>query len=132
MVTKNSIIFIIEDNELYGKAVQSFLRSIGFRNVIWFQDERHCLHSMGNRPEVLILDYQLNYMNGLDLLKEARKKSSGFFSILLSGTFDRLKYNTGMPLPFFDRYIRKDGQEFKKLSETLDNFMDPAYNIQFY
>jgi CheY-like chemotaxis protein len=132
MVTKNSLVFIIDDSELYGKAVHSYLRSEGFWNVIRFQDEKHCLRSMDKRPEVLILDYQLNYMNGLELLMEARKKSSEFFSILLSGSFDRLHYNTGKPLPFFNQYIRKDEYGFKKLTETLANFMDPAYNLQFY
>lgn len=131
MITENSIIFFVEVNELYGKSMQGFLRKIGYGNVIWFRDERHCLLCMDQSPEVLILDYHLNYMTGLKLLEEAKKKSFGFYTILLSGTFDNVKYNNEMSLHHIDRYIRKNGYEFKKLAETLSDFMNPSNNRQF-
>ncbi len=132
MITENSIIFFIEGTKYYGSTVQNYLKEAGFKNVIVFQNEMDCLQNMELRPEVLISDYQLNCMTGLKLFEEAKKKSSGFYSVLISGSYDRLKYNTDMPLRFIDQYIRKDGDELIKLTETLYDFMDPAYNVQFY
>jgi DNA-binding response OmpR family regulator len=132
MITENSIIFYVEDNKLYGKVVQSFLKKLGYGNVIWFQDERHCLHCMDQGPEVLILDYELNYMTGIKLLEEAKKKSLNFYTILLSGTFEKVKHINDMPLHYIDRYIRKNGYELKRLADTLNDFMNPSSKLRFF
>lgn len=132
MITENSTIFIIEDNKFYGVAVKNHLKKLGFKNVVLFHDEIQCLNSMHQGPEVLISDYQLNHMNGLKLFEEAKKKSSGFYSILLSRNYENEKHSNDMPIRYINRYIKKDGEELNKLSEVLSNYLDPAYNVQYY
>ncbi len=132
MLTKESTIFIVEDDKPYGILVQFYLRKLGFQNVELFHDEEQCLNNMDKHPKVLISDYHLNYMNGMKLIEKARKKSSGFYSILLSGSYHKEKYSNDMSLRKIDKYIMKGDNELDKLHETLSGLMDPVYNLQFY
>jgi DNA-binding response OmpR family regulator len=132
MITKDSTIFVVEDDKPYGILIQCYLRKLGFQHIFLFHDEKECLDSMDQYPEVLISDYHLNFMSGLKLIQEARKISSGFYSVLLSGAFHKEKYSNDMPLHYIDKYIMKGDNELQKLSETLNTFMNPMYNAQFY
>lgn len=132
MITKSSLIFIVDDDKPYGNLLLTYLKKSGFQHVELFHDENQCLNNMEQHPEVLISDYNLNYMSGLKLIREARKISSGFYSILLSGAFHKEQYKDDMSLHNVDKYILKGDDELGKLSETLDNFMDPVYKVQYY
>ena len=132
MITKKSLIFIVDDDKPYGNLLSAYLRKAGFQHIELFHDEGQCLNNMGQHPEVLISDYNLNYMSGLKLIQEAREISPGFHSILLSGAFHKEHYSDDMPLDKVDKYIMKGDNELEKLSETLESFMDPGNRIQYY
>lgn len=132
MITKNSTIFIIEDDKPYGALLQRHLKNLGFQNVVIFHDEEQCLNNMHQHPKVLISDYNLNYMSGLRLIEEAREKSTGFYSILLSGVYNQEHYAYDMSSHNIDKYIMKGDDELQKLSQTLDNFMNPTFSIHLY
>jgi DNA-binding NtrC family response regulator len=132
MISKDSMIFIIEDDQPYGVLIQYHLKYLGFQNVLLFHDETQCLNNMDKCPEVLISDYHLNYMSGLKLIEEARKKTSGFYSILLSGEYDKARYSDDISLNKIDKYLIKGENELEKLSEVLNSLMNSKHHVQFY
>ena len=132
MFTKDSLIFIVDDDEPYGKLIQIFLGRQGFRNVTFFQDEKSCLQNMIKCPEVLITDYNLNIMSGLKLIEKARKFCHGIFSILLSGVYHKEAFSDDHSIGDIDKYIIKDNDALNELSRTLDSFLIPGYNYQYY
>jgi ActR/RegA family two-component response regulator len=132
MFTKDSLIFLIDDDEPYGKLIQTHIQRQGFGNVVLFQDERSCLLNIIQHPHVLITDYHLNYMSGLKLIEQARKIIRSFYSILLSGVYHNEIYSDDMSIRNVDKYIIKGENDLNQLSETLHNFLIPECCYQFY
>lgn len=132
MITKNSLIFILEDDKAYGILIQNFLKKSGYQKVVLFQDENLCLNNMTKRPKILISDYHLNYMSGLQIIKKVKEKNSGLYTILLSGAYHKEKFSNDMPLREVNKYILKGDHEFEELVKTLNNLVDQYYDENFY
>jgi DNA-binding response OmpR family regulator len=132
MITKNSLIFILEDDKAYGILIQNHLKKAGYQKAVLFQDENLCLNNMTKRPKILISDYHLNYMSGLQIIKKAKESNNGLYTILLSGAYHKEKFSNDIPLSEINKYIRKGECEFKELVKTLDNLTEQYYDENFY
>jgi FixJ family two-component response regulator len=132
MFTKESLIFVVDDDVPYGKLVQTYIKRQGFQNVTFFQDEKICLRNMEHNPQVLIADYHLNFMSGLKLIEKARKICHGIYSILLSGAYNKEIYSDDMSIRNVDKYIIKGDRDLDQLTKTLENFLIPGCSYQFY
>ncbi len=132
MITNRSLIFIIEDDIPYGRMLQTYLRKKGLENVKLFHDEKHLLDNMEQKPEVLIADYHLNYLNGLKVIEEARKVSKTFYSVLLSGAVHRERHTNDISMVHIDKYIKKGENEMQQLFDVMDELMNPEYVRQFF
>ncbi len=131
MITKNSLIFILEDDKAYGILIQNCLKKSGFQKVVLFQDENLCLNNMAKHPRILISDYHLNYMSGLQIIKMAKEENKGLYTILLSGDYHKEKFSNDS-LQEIDKYIMKGDHEFEVLVKTLNNLTDQQYDENFY
>lgn len=72
---KNFLIYVVEDNKVYNKLLTEYLSKKGYSNVKYFFTGEDCVKSIqqGDKPDVVIQDYFLEEMNGLDVLKKVRK-----------------------------------------------------------
>lgn len=72
---KNQLIFVVEDNQAYNKLITEYLNKKGYSNVKNFFTGEECVEAVkkGKVPEVIIQDYFLENMNGLDVLKSVKK-----------------------------------------------------------
>lgn len=132
MFTKDSLIFVVDDDVPYGKLVQTYINRQGFQNVTFFQDEGSCLLNMLYNPDVLIADYHLNFMSGLKLIEQAREICRGIYSILLSGVYHKEFYSGDMSIRHIDKYIQKGDNDLDQLSETLHGFLSLGCSNHYY
>ena len=118
--SKFPLIFIVEDNSVYSKLIVSHLRSHKFINCESFTSGEACLKGITREPDIIILDYLMNGMNGLDVLIAAKKRSPTTDFIFLSGqdsievAIDCIKYGA------YD-YIVKDEFALIKLSDKINS-----------
>jgi len=72
---KNQLIFVVEDNQVYNKLLTEYLSKQGYSNVKSFFSGEECVEAVknGKGPEVIIQDYFLENMNGLDVLKKVKQ-----------------------------------------------------------
>jgi DNA-binding response OmpR family regulator len=124
MLTKSSLIFIVDDNLYYGKMILYHLKNQGFENVILFSDENKCLDNFKKKPRLLISDYHLKEMNGLQLIQKARGVYQGFYTILLSGSYYEEDFNNNVILHEIDKYIIKGQDELQILADTLNDWIN--------
>ncbi len=124
MLTKSSLIFIIDDNLYYGKIILHHLKNQGFENIILFNDENKCLDSFKEQPSLLISDYHLKDMDGLQLVEKAREVHTEFYTILLSGSYYDEDFNNKIVLQHIDKCIIKGHDELQKLTNTLNDWID--------
>lgn len=119
MKTENeSLIFIVEDNEIFAGMLKFRLSQMGYENVKVFYSGKECMENLYLNPELVLLDYKLQDVSGLDILKEIKAINPDMQVIILSSqetiqvAIDTMKYGA------FD-YLVKNDNVFDKLEITL-------------
>ena len=80
-------IFVVDDEALIGEFVGAILQQEGFE-IACFSDPAVALrefHEAPVKPELLVTDYVMQPMNGMELIQKIRKAIPGFKAILYSG-----------------------------------------------
>jgi CheY-like chemotaxis protein len=70
------LIYIIEDDPALGSTLKKILEVKGYENVQLFNDGKLCLDQLHKKPALIILDFSLETLNGLDVLKLIKEKQS--------------------------------------------------------
>lgn len=81
-------IFVVEDNELYGKVLQHQLLLNPDNEVSLFSAGKEVLKNLYQRPDVVTLDYSLPDMTGEEVLKQIREFDKELPVIVVSGQED--------------------------------------------
>lgn len=116
--TKNPLIFVVEDNQMYNKLVVSYLKTNKFTNVESYLTGEEVLKNMHKNPDIVIQDYLLDGMTGIDVLIKAKKICPNVEFIFLSGNdnidiaINSMKYGAY-------NYIVKDQMALQKLVEKI-------------
>ncbi len=82
---ENPLIFIVDDNKLYTKVIVTFLKTHKFTNVETFTSGEDVLKELKRKPDIMILDYLLGGIDGLEVLKKAKEIAPEVDVIFLSG-----------------------------------------------
>jgi DNA-binding NtrC family response regulator len=116
---KNPLIFVVEDNQMYNKLVVSYLKTNKFSNVESFLSGEEALKNMDKNPDIVIQDYLLEGMTGIEVLIKAKKSHPSVEFIFLSGqdsidiAINSMKYGA------YD-YIVKDQMALQKLVNKIN------------
>jgi DNA-binding NtrC family response regulator len=115
---KNPLIFVVEDNQMYNKLVVSYLKTNKFTNVESYLSGEDALKNMDKNPDIVIQDYLLEGMTGIEVLIKAKKSNPTVEFIFLSGqdsidiAINSMKYGA------YD-YIVKDQMALQKLVNKI-------------
>ena len=116
--TINPLIFVVEDNQIYNKLVVSYLKTNKFTNVESYLTGEEVLKNMHKNPDIVIQDYLLDGMTGIEVLIKAKKICPNVEFIFLSGNdnidiaINSMKYGAY-------NYIVKDQMALQKLVEKI-------------
>ncbi len=81
-------IFVVDDEPMLLDLAAAILKPLGFE-VRTFRDPKQALAEYpAAKPAVLVTDYAMGGMNGMDLLRECKRINPRQKTILLSGTVD--------------------------------------------
>lgn len=115
---KDPLIFIVEDNQVYNKLVVSYLKSKKFERIESFLTGEDCLNNIYKKPDIIIQDYLLDGINGIDVLKATKRVHPEVEFIFLSGQDSvDVAINT-MKFGAYD-YIVKDQMALKKMADKI-------------
>ncbi|HNW50815.1 MAG TPA: response regulator [Prolixibacteraceae bacterium] len=117
--SNDSLIFVVEDNRVYNKLIVSYLKTNKFNNVMPFYSGEDAINNLYRNPDIIIQDFLLDGMNGIDVLKKAKEQNTNIEFIFLSGqdnidvAINTMKYGA------YD-YIVKDQMALKKLVNKIN------------
>lgn len=97
-------VLIVEDDKIIREGIAEYLSEFGY-TVIEAEDGGVALELFNRDIKLVILDIQLPVMNGLDVLKEIRKKSA--LPVLMLTAFNDEVYKIDAFTHFADGYIEK-------------------------
>jgi DNA-binding NarL/FixJ family response regulator len=114
------LIFIVEDNVLYNKLVASHLRMNEFQRIESFFSGEECLLNLYKKPDIIIQDYHMGGINGLDVLRKSKKinPATQFIFLSVEDSYE-IAANT-IKFGAYD-YLIKDRSALKKLTEAINN-----------
>jgi len=119
---KYPLIFIVEDNTVYNKLIVNHLRLHKLTRTESFLSGEECLKNIDRKPDIIIQDYLLDGMNGIEVLKATRKKHPDTEFIFLSGQNDIELAINSMKYGAYD-YIVKDQFALKKLTDKINRII---------
>jgi DNA-binding NtrC family response regulator len=82
------LFYLVDDDLQLGEMGRDIFRTEGFE-AVFFSDPRLALKALSEakrRPELLVTDYVMGSMNGLQFIENSRQIHSAARTILLSGT----------------------------------------------
>ncbi|WP_040928467.1 response regulator transcription factor [Nosocomiicoccus massiliensis] len=97
-------VLIVEDDKIIREGIAEYLSEFGY-TVIEAEDGGVALELFNRDIKLVILDIQLPVLNGLDVLKEIRKKST--LPVLMLTAFNDEAYKIDAFTHFADGYIEK-------------------------
>ena len=101
-------IFVVDDELMLLDLAATILQPLGFK-VQTFSDPKEALAAYSAaKPVLVITDYAMGGMNGLDLVRECKRINPRQKIILLSGTVDERIYADADSKP--DRFLAKPYQ----------------------
>ncbi len=117
-------IFVVDDEQMLLDLAEMILEPAGFE-VCLFSDPQKALKeyiAAQSPPDVLVTDYAMAGMNGMDLIRECKRLHPRQKTILLSGTVDESSYTDSPVKP--DRFLAKPYQ-INKLVEVIRSLIAP-------
>lgn len=97
-------ILIVEDDNMIREGISEYLLEFGY-TVIQAKDGIEALSKFNNAINLVILDIQIPFINGLEVLKEIRKKSN--LPILILTAFSDEEYKIDAFTNLADGYVEK-------------------------
>lgn len=119
---KSMLIFVVEDNLLFNQMVCEYLRKHNYYNIKSFTTGNESIKAVlnGEKPDIVIQDYFLDDMNGLDVLKAVKKKSKKSEFIFLTSNDDINVVIDSMKSGALDYIIKDKGDALFKLVEKIN------------
>ena len=101
-------IFVVDDEPMLLDLAATILQPLGFK-VQTFSDPKKALAEYSAaKPAVVVTDYAMGEMNGLELVRECKRINPRQKTILLSGTVDENVFADAQIKP--DRFLAKPYQ----------------------
>jgi DNA-binding NtrC family response regulator len=117
-------IYVVDDEQVLLDLAEMILEPAGFE-VCLFRDPEKALAEYTTAPappDVLVTDYAMGRMNGMDLIRECKRLNPRQKTILLSGTVDEGIYIDSPVKP--DHFLAKPYQ-INKLVEVIRSLLAP-------
>jgi len=117
--TKNPLIFIIEESTIYKDLIVGYLKSNKFPNIKVFKTGEECMNNLQLNPDVIVLDYSIEGISGLELMKKVKATRPQIDFIFLSGQNDVEIAVSILRLGAAD-YIVKNEKAPKRLLKSIE------------
>ncbi len=117
---KNYLIYVVEDNKIYNHLVTEFLKKNGFEKVKSWYSGQECIQSLKKEalPDIVIQDYHMQDMTGIDVLRKVKKISPKSDFIFLTGNESTEVAVNSIKYGAFD-YIIKDEVALDKVNDKI-------------
>jgi DNA-binding NtrC family response regulator len=117
---KHHLVFIVEDNEMYSLMLDYTLSNESVCRCMSFKSGEECINNLSLNPMLIILDYTLPGMNGMQTLKRIRQINRDVPVVILTGNEDvdaaREFLNQGV---FY--YLIKGENTVPELEQVIDS-----------
>ncbi len=81
-------VFLLDDNEICLKVYKHMLVELGYTAVEVFTTVAALFEALPQLPQVIFLDYNMDNLNGIEVLKKIRRQDPNILVVFISGQED--------------------------------------------
>lgn len=120
MTTQHSYhIFLVDDDQFYLSIFEKRLLNKGYQVISSFTNGVDCLNALGEKPDVIFLDHNMDTFSGYEVLKKIKRFDPNIFVVMVSGQEDIKTAVDSLKHGAFD-YILKSNDDEQKINEVLE------------
>ena len=120
-INRDPLIFIVEDDPMYSGMIESHLEQ-EYSLITVYSSAEECIDNLQRRPDIIIMDYHLDSMNGLEATKNIKAVNPDIQVILVSSqeqlqvAVNTLKYGA------YD-YVMKDEAALFRIKSLINKIL---------
>lgn len=89
MKSRNQLkVFIVDDSLFCRHIYKQHLLNLGFTDIFLFEDGESCLQNMNLSPDLILLDYDMGTLNGIDVLQKVKSTHPTIHLMMISARKD--------------------------------------------
>ncbi|MDX1937354.1 MAG: response regulator [Flavihumibacter sp.] len=120
---KSPTIYLVEDDHYFCQLMEAMLNSIGYKKQYYFNKTDDFLQALPGNPDIIFLDYYIDDLNGLEVLKKIKQYNPEAIVIFISGQEDLNVAITTLKYGAFD-YLMKSTISAEKLQAVLEKVQE--------
>ncbi|HYQ58634.1 MAG TPA: response regulator [Draconibacterium sp.] len=120
--TKNPLIFLIEDSVVYRDLIAGYLQAKNFSRLKIFNNTEECLRAIHLKPDIIILDYTSEGVNGLEMMLKVEKEH-GLLDFIFLSAQNKVEIAVKIMKLGAADYIVKNEEAPKKLVESINRII---------
>lgn len=111
--------FIVDDDPFWTAILTQLLNELGYTNIITFSNGTDCLNNLHLNPNLVFLDFQMEDMNGIEVLQKIKNYYPGIGVVFCTALEDLSIAVNAMKNGSFD-YLLKSNANKKELKSILN------------
>lgn len=115
--------FIVDDDPFWTAMLTQMLNELGYSNIKTFTNGKDCIESLHLNPGLVFLDYQMEDLDGLEVLKQVKDYFPGIGVIFCTAHEDLKVAVNAMRYGSFD-YLLKENANKRELVNILENLAE--------
>ena len=121
--------FIVDDDPTFVKLLQNALEQADFKPYETYFNGEDCLSNLNLKPRLVLLDFSLGGLNGLDVLRVIKEKSPRTDVVMLTAVEDDMVKEKCMEAGA-SNYIIKDPDGLERLhTEVFPKYKGGLFSI---
>ena len=119
---KTLLIYVVEDNKVYNKMVCEHLKKENYTNVKSFEFGKDCIKTVkdGEKPDIVIQDYALQDITGIDVLKAVKKYNKNTEFVFLTANENMEVAVNSIKYGAYDYIVKDNDIAFKKVVYNIN------------
>ena len=115
-------IFLIDDEKYCLHLYTRYLEALGFTQVQSFSDSAESLNQLTLKPDLIFLDYNMDNLNGIDILRKIKRFDPNILVVFISGQEDINIAVNALKYGALD-YITKDTFDAARIKLCLEKVL---------
>jgi DNA-binding NtrC family response regulator len=111
-------IFIVDDDPFWTAILTQLLTDLGYNNIATFSNGKECLENLHQNPNLVFLDYQMENMDGIEVLQKIKTNGDGIGVIFCTALEDLSVAMNAMRHGSFD-YLLNSNASKKELAAII-------------
>jgi len=112
--------FIVDDDPFWTAMLSQMLTDLGYENIVTFGNGKDCVDNLHLNPSLVFLDYQMEDMDGLEVLQKVKSYYPGIGVVFCTAHEDLSVAVNAMKNGSFD-YLLKSNATKKEVASIIDN-----------